>query len=127
MNRLYEQGCAKAKEIIGETELNALIDNHKACAPSLSKFVIENVWGEIFSQEGTLTAQHKEMISVAVMSAIGGCAGPLKVHINGALNVGVTQEQIGEILTLVAALAGAPRALSAAAVVREVLHERKLN
>lgn len=122
----YEKGCEKAKEFIGEDALKALIENHKVCAPQLSKFVIENVWGDIFSRESSLSAQQLEMLTVAVIGALGDCPGPLKAHMNGALNVGVKPEQISEILTVIAALAGAPRALSAAAIAREVFRERQL-
>ncbi len=127
MNSQYERGCATAKEVIGEDALKALIENHKSCAPGLSKFVIENVWDGLFSQESSLSLQQKEMLSVAIISAIGDCQGPLRVHMNGALNVGVTPEQISEILTVVAGLAGAPRALAAAAVAREVFQDRKVS
>ncbi len=127
MDIQYERGCAKVKEIIGEDALKALIENHKVCAPQLSKYVIENVWGDLFSREGSLSRQQLEMLTVAIIGAIGDCSGPLKVHMNGALNVGVTPEQISDILTLIAALACVPRALSAAATAREFFQDLQLS
>ena len=122
----YERGMKRAQEIIGDDALRALIDNHKDSAPHLSTYVIESIWGDLFSRTEGLDTREREMITIASLVTLGDCPGALKVHINGALNVGVTPEQVAEIITHMAGIAGVPLALRAAELAREVFCERKV-
>lgn len=121
----YNQGCDRARTVIGEEELNKLLMNYGS-TPDLSTFVIENIWGDLFCRDEKLPLREREMVTVATLATLGDCEAPLKVHINGALNVGVKPSEIAEIICHIAGLAGVPRALRAAHVVREVFEERGL-
>ncbi|HEU17210.1 MAG TPA: carboxymuconolactone decarboxylase family protein, partial [Methanolinea sp.] len=56
--------------------------------------------------------------------ALGNAAPQLKVHINGALNVGVTRTEVVEIIMMMAVYAGFPAALNGMAAAKEVFSER---
>jgi 4-carboxymuconolactone decarboxylase len=57
---------------------------------------------------------------VAALTAMGNAAPQLKVHLQAALNVGVTREEIVEVLVQMAVYAGFPAALNGRAAAREV-------
>jgi 4-carboxymuconolactone decarboxylase len=61
---------------------------------------------------------------VAALCAIGNAAPQLRVHIHGALNVGVTREEVVEIIMMMAVYAGFPAALNGMAAAKEVFLER---
>ena len=65
----------------------------------------------------------KEIAVVAALAAMGNAQPQLKVHINAALNVGVTQEEISEVMILMSVYAGFPSALNGTLALKEVLKE----
>jgi 4-carboxymuconolactone decarboxylase len=71
-----------------------------------------------------LNNRTKEIAVVAALTAIGNAKPQLKVHINAALNVGVTPEEIAEIMILMSVYAGFPSALNGTFALKEVLSER---
>ncbi len=61
-----------------------------------------------------------------MLTALGGCEPQLEVHINAALNVGLSATEITEALLHAAVYCGMPRALNATFVARKVFDERGL-
>ena len=55
---------------------------------------------------------------------MGNARPQLKVHIKAALNVGVTAEEISEIMILMSVYAGFPSALNGTFALKEVLEEQ---
>ena len=72
-----------------------------------------------------LDLKTRELITVAALTALGNCQPQLRVHINGALNVGCTKEQIVETIIQMAVYAGFPSSLNGMALVKEVLLSRE--
>lgn len=68
----------------------------------------------------------RELATVAALTALGHCAPQLNVHINGALNVGCSAEEIIEVIIQIAVYAGFPAALNAMFVAKEVFIERNI-
>ena len=65
-----------------------------------------------------------EIAVVAALTALGNATPQLKVHIEGALNVGVSQEEIVEVIMQMAVYAGFPAALNGLFAAKEVFAER---
>ena len=59
-------------------------------------------------------------MTVAALATLGGCERQLAVHVRGAINVGVSADELFEALLQVGLYAGVPRALNAIRVLREV-------
>lgn len=57
---------------------------------------------------------------VAALTAMGNAAPQLNVHIQGALNVGVTRTEVIETIMQMAVYAGFPAALNGIAAARQV-------
>jgi 4-carboxymuconolactone decarboxylase len=68
-----------------------------------------------------LDLRTRELITVAVLAALGSCEPQLAFHTAGALRAGATETEIVETVTQVALYAGIPRTLNALAVAREAL------
>lgn len=64
------------------------------------------------------------MSTVAALTAMGTAEPQLKYHINAALNVGVSVEEVKEIIILMTVYAGFPSAINAMNILKEVMKER---
>ena len=66
-----------------------IIESLSEIAPSVRNFIIEFAFGEIYSRDD-LNLEERKIITFASLLTAGGCENKLKVHINGALNVGIS-------------------------------------
>jgi 4-carboxymuconolactone decarboxylase len=120
----YELGLAKLQEIDGEAGTN-VINSLREIAPDFARYLIEFPFGDIYSRPG-LDLRSREIAVVAALTAMGNAAPQLKVHIQGALNVGVTQEEVVEVMMQMAVYAGFPAALNGLFAAKEVFSARAL-
>ena len=124
MKSRFELGWEKLQEVDGQAG-KAVIESLQDVAPDLGKYVIEFPFGDVYSRPG-LDLKTRELITVAALTALGNCQPQLKVHINGALNVGCKKEEIVETIIQMAVYAGFPSALNGMAVLKEVLLNRNM-
>ncbi len=68
-----------------------------------------------------LALRERQIVTVAILSCMGGQPDQLRFHMGVALRNGVAQEVLAAVLVIVQACAGMPRANSAAALALEVL------
>nr|WP_319373983.1 carboxymuconolactone decarboxylase family protein [uncultured Methanobacterium sp.] len=121
----YNRGWEKLKEIDGEAG-EAVVESLEDIAPDLAKYVIEFSFGDIYCRPGT-TLKEKEIAVVAGLTAMGNAAPQLKVHINGALNVGVSTEELVEVILQMSSYSGFPSAINGINVLKEVLQEKNID
>ena len=118
----YVRGLAKLKEIdgqAGENVINSLSD----IAPDFARLLIEFPFGDIYSRPG-LDLKTRELAVVAALTALGNAAPQLKVHIQGARNVGCTEQEIVEVIIQMAVYAGFPAALNGLFAAKEVFAQK---
>jgi len=123
LNR-FEKGLNKLAEVdgnAGEQVIAALDD----IAPALGKYIVEFAFGDIYCREN-LDLKEREMITLSSLLTLGGCETQLDVHINGALNVGITPEKIIEIFIQCIPYTGFPRVLNAVGVAKKVFASRNI-
>ena len=121
----YNRGWEKLKEIDGEAG-EAVVESLEDIAPDLAKYVIEFSFGDIYCRPGT-TLKEKEIAVVAGLTAMGNAAPQLKVHINGALNVGVSTEELVEVILQMSSYSGFPSAINGINTLKEVLQEKNID
>lgn len=114
----YARGLAKLEEIDGAAGTN-VINSLRDIAPDFARYLIEFPFGDIYSRPG-LDLRSREMAVVAALTAMGNAAPQLKVHIGGALNVGVSPQEIVEVIMQMAVYAGFPAALNGLFAAKEV-------
>jgi 4-carboxymuconolactone decarboxylase len=123
-NERYESGLKKLQEIDGLAG-QRVIDSLQTIAPDLARYVIEFPFGDIYQRPG-LELKTRELITVAALTALGNCKPQLDVHINGALNVGCTPQEIIETIIQMAVYAGFPASLNGMFTAKEVFLARNI-
>lgn len=117
----YQRGLARLREIDGEAG-ERVVESLRDIAPDFARYLIEFPFGDIYSRPG-LDLRSREIAVVAALTAMGNAAPQLKVHIQAALNVGVSREEVLETIMQMAVYAGFPAALNGLAVAREVFQQ----
>ena len=123
-NTRFTQGMEQLKTIDGKGGEN-VIKSLEDIAPDLGKFIVEFAFGDIYTREG-LTTEEREMITLSSLLTAGGCEPQLKVHINGALNVGISPEKVIETFLQCIPYTGFPKVLNAVFAAKKVFAERGL-
>ncbi|MBU2038516.1 carboxymuconolactone decarboxylase family protein [Thalassolituus sp. ST750PaO-4] len=118
----FEQGLKKLSEIDGEAG-HKVIDSLQDICPDLARYTIEYPFADIYSRPG-LDLKSREIATVAALTALGNCQPQLKVHLQAALNVGCSADEIKEVILQMSVYAGFPAALNAMLAFKEVLQEK---
>ncbi len=115
-------GLKTRREVLGaeyvDKAMAAVDDFNREFAELLNTYC----WNDIWNRPG-LDRKTRSMLNLAMLTALN--RGPeLKLHVNGALNNGLTKEQIGEVFLQTAIYCGVPAAVEAFRSAREVFKER---
>ena len=119
----YLRGLEKLKEVDGHAGEN-VIKSLSDIAPDFARLLIEFPFGDIYSRPG-LDLKAREIAVVAALTALGNATPQLKVHIQGALNVGCSEQEIIEVIMQMAVYAGFPSALNRLYAAKEVFAQIK--
>lgn len=105
----------------------AVVRSFNDILPQLGRYIVEFAYGDIISRPN-LDLRTRQLATVAALTAMGTTAvqGPLKVHINGALNVGANPQEIVEAILHMLPFAGFAVVQNAINTAREVFKERNL-
>lgn len=88
-------------------------------APDFYRYVAETAFGMIWTRPG-LAIRDRSLVTVAQLAALGR-TDELRAHLRGALNVGISRDELIEVLMQTAVYAGVPAANDALQVAAEVL------
>lgn len=88
--------------------------------------ILEHADGEVFSRPGIDLNTPRELTACAALAAVGSktTKTPLRVHINAALNVGASREEIPETLVNLNAYRGYPAAQHAVRIAAQEFAKR---
>ncbi len=117
----YGRGRAQMREIFGpdvETAVNA----RATSSPDLTRYLVEFPFGDIYTRPSQ-DPKNREMLRAAALTVLGYAQGELKEHIQGALHVGCSHEEVLEIILQMVVYAGFPAALEAAKTAAAVFAE----
>jgi len=95
-------------------------------SPDLVKFTLEYGYADIFSRDN-LDKKYRQIATIAALAALGNAQPQLKFHINAGLNIGLTVENIREIMLLMTIYAGFPAAVNGTNILKQVIEERTTN
>ena len=114
----FDRGWEKLKEIDGEAG-QRVMESLQDIAPDLARYIIEFAFGDIYTRPG-LDLRSREIAVIAALTALGTARPQLMVHIGAGLRVGLSREEIIEIMIQMSAYAGFPAALNAIDAAAEV-------
>lgn len=118
----YEQGLRKLEEIhtgIGKDVMTRL----RSACQDFEELTTEFAYGDIYSRPG-LDLRTRQLCTIAALTALGNGAPQLKAHINGALNLGISRQEIVEVIIQMALYGGFQCAQNAVFLAAEVFEER---
>ena len=117
----FEEGLAIRKEVLGAAHVERSLANVSEFGRPMQELVTEYCWGAVWSREG-LERKTRSMINLAMLTALNR-GHELSVHVKGAINNGVTPEEIQEVLMQTAIYVGVPAALESFRIAEATLKE----
>jgi 4-carboxymuconolactone decarboxylase len=108
----FERGLPIRKQVLGDAYVDSALRNATSFNEDFQTLVTEIAWGSVWSRPG-LPRKTRSMLTIAMLATLGQHE-ELKLHVRAAVrNVGVTQDELKEVLLQVAVYAGIPAANSA--------------
>ena len=92
-------------------------------APDYARATVAYAFGDTYARTRQLALRDREITTIAALAAMGNALPQLKVHIRSGLKVGLTQQEIVEIIGHVGVYAGFPAAANAFFAMKEALSE----
>jgi 4-carboxymuconolactone decarboxylase len=118
---LFDLGLQTRREVLGDAYVDSAMKTADPFSLPLQQFVTQYAWGDIWNRPG-LERKTRSLLNLGMISALNR-PHELKLHIRGALNNGVTREEMREVFLQVAVYCGAPAAMDAFRCAREVFKE----
>ncbi len=118
---LFEKGVAVRRDVLGAAHVDrsiAAVDDYNV---PMQKLVTEWCWGEIWNRPG-LDRRSRSLLNLAMLIALNR-PHEFRLHVRGALNNGLTPDELREVVMQTAIYCGVPAALDAMRNVTEVLKE----
>lgn len=92
-------------------------------APAIDTFLKEHLFADIFGR-GVLEFYDRELATIAALAALGGTESQLQFHMGAAMNVGLSQEQLEDVIAVLDRDVGRNEAEPARKVLPNVLKNR---
>lgn len=122
MNKeLFEKGLEIRRSVLGAEYVDNSIQNANEFNMPMQELVTQYCWGEIWGRPG-LPRKTRSIINLAMITALNR-PHELKLHVKGAINNGLTREEIQEVFLQTAIYCGVPAAIDSFRTAKEVFDE----
>ena len=118
---MFEAGLKNRREVLGAEYVDKSIAAADDFNMPMQELVTEYCWGEVWGRPG-LSRQQRSMLNLGMLVALGR-SHELRLHIRGAINNGLTKDDIKEVFLQTAIYCGVPAAIDAFRNAREVFKE----
>ena len=118
----YDAGLKTRREVLGADYVDKSIAAQDEFNRPLQELLNTYCWNDVWNRPG-LPRKTRSMLNLAMLSALNK-PHELRLHLNGALNNGLTKEDIQEVFLQVAIYCGVPAAVESFRIAREVFKER---
>lgn len=113
-----ERGRALQERIVGTDRVAAMYAAAAEDELHFQRFLSANCFGDYLTRGG-IDVPTRELLTFAILTALGGCDAQVRGHVAANLNVGNTRQDLIGVLTVLLPFIGYPRALNALAAVNE--------
>ncbi|OBF17546.1 carboxymuconolactone decarboxylase family protein [Mycobacterium sp. ACS4331] len=117
----YDRGREVRTAVLGQEYVDAAMQNADEFSAPLQDLLTEYCWGAVWGREG-LPLKVRSMLNLAMIATLNR-PHELRTHLRGALNNGVTRDEIREVFLQVGVYAGAPAAVDSFRIARELFAE----
>lgn len=115
----FEAGLATRTQVMGEPFVQKAFASANDYTMVMQEFISRNAWGTVWQREG-IDLKTRSLLTVAMLTALGR-SHELKGHVRGALNNGVTPEELRELFLQAAVYCGFPLAIDGFRTACEVI------
>lgn len=117
----FEKGLKTRREVLGADYVDGSIKNADAFNMPMQELVTQYCWDEIWNRPG-LDRRSRSMINLAMITALNR-PHELKLHVRGAINNGLSKEDIQEVFLQTAIYCGVPAAIDSFRSAKETFKE----
>ncbi len=116
---IYDKGMARRRAVLGDAYVQGALDRATDFTRPLQDLVTRHAWGNTW-QRGGIDLKTRSIVTVSMLVALGRMH-ELKIHVRGALNNGVTPQELQEIFLHASVYCGFPAAVDAFRSASEVI------
>ena len=117
----FDAGLKMRMKVLGETHVKRSLQEVDDFNRELQQIVTGFAWGQIWTRPG-LSLRERSILNLGMLTALNR-PHEFKVHVRGALNNGLSREEIRELLLQTAIYCGFPAAIEAFRLAREVFKD----
>ena len=122
MNKeLFDQGLQTRREVLGAEYVDASLKNADDFNMPMQELVTQYCWGDVWNRPG-LDRRTRSFLNLAMLTALNR-PHEIKLHIRGAINNGLTKDEIKEVFLQTAIYCGVPAAIDSFRTAKEVFKE----
>jgi 4-carboxymuconolactone decarboxylase len=114
----YDQGMKTRRAVLGDTHVERTLKNRSKFNEPFQDLITRYAWGEIWSRPG-LPRKTRSLLTLSMLVALNR-EPEFRMHLKAALSIGVTRDEIQELLLQAAIYCGVPAANSAFHAAQEV-------
>ena len=117
----FKKGLAIRREVLGAAYVDKSVNSSSEFMKPMQKLTTEWCWGAIWSRPG-LERRTRSMLNLAMLTALNR-PNEIRLHVRGAVNNGVSTQEMQEVLLQACIYCGVPAALDAFKVAQEVIQQ----
>ena len=121
MSEQFDKGFEMRKQVLGDDYVNKSFANASEFDKPFQEFVTESAWGEVWTRN-ELDNKTKSIITMSVLLSLRA-ENEIALHTRGAVNNGVSAEELRAIAIHASVYAGVPSAISVIKIIKQVLQE----
>ena len=119
----YERGKEILEQLTGVSQ-GGPRRGYAAFAPEIEVFLKEHLFADLFERD-VFNYSERELVTISVLSSIGGVEPMLRGHFSICLNLGLTPDQLQHFISIIGSTLGEKEAQDAQSVLTEVLKNYK--
>ncbi len=118
-----ERGLKIRREVLGDEYVDRATEPSTEVGQAVQELITGYCWGSVWSRS-QLSRRERSLMTLSILAALNR-PHEIALHVSGALNNGLSPEEIEEVFLHVAPYAGIPAAIDGANVARPILDSRR--
>jgi 4-carboxymuconolactone decarboxylase len=118
---LFELGLKTRREVLGSEYVDASLNSADDFNRRMQEHVTQYCWGDVWNRPG-LDRRTRSFLNLAMLTALNR-PHEIKLHVRGAINNGLTKDEIAEVFLQSAIYCGVPAAIDSFRIAKEVFKE----
>jgi 4-carboxymuconolactone decarboxylase len=118
---LFEKGLQTRREVLGAEYVDASLKNADEFNQRMQEHVTQYCWGDVWNRPN-LDRRTRSFLNLAMLTALNR-PHEVKLHVRGAINNGLSKDEIAEVFLQAAIYCGVPAAIDSFRIAKEVFKE----